>query len=49
MSGLEVLKQDVRYEIRSIGRSPDLAVATVMTMALGLGVNVSVFTVLDGC
>lgn len=43
-----MLKQDIDYAIRSIRRQPGLAAATVLTLALGLGLNVSVFTVLRG-
>ena len=48
MKHFEVLKQDIAYAIRSITRHPGLAAATVLTLALGLGLNVSVFTVLRG-
>jgi len=48
MNQFEALRQDVDYAIRSIRRHPGLAVATVLTLALGLGLNVSVFTVLRG-
>jgi predicted permease len=48
MEQFEVLKQDIHYAMRSIGRQPGLAAATVLTLALGLGLNVSVFTVLRG-
>ena len=48
MKHFEVLKQDIAYAIRSISRHPGLAAATVLTLALGLGLNVSVFTVLRG-
>ena len=48
MNQFEVLRQDIEYAIRSILRRPGLAAATVLTLALGLGLNVSVFTVLRG-
>ena len=48
MKHFEVLKQDIAFAIRSISRHPGLAAATVLTLALGLGLNVSVFTVLRG-
>ncbi len=48
MQQFEVLKQDIHYAIRSITRQPGLAAATVLTLALGLGLNVSVFTVIRG-
>src|ERR1700690_1182990 len=40
--------QDLCYALRSIARRPALAIATVLTLALGLGLNVGVFTVIDG-
>src|SRR3954462_8499681 len=48
MQLFDVFKQDIVYAIRSIVRQPGLAAATVLTLALGLGLNVSVFTVLRG-
>ena len=40
--------QDLSYALRSIARRPGLAVASVLTLALGLGLTVGVFTVIDG-
>src|SRR5579859_3244282 len=48
MRQLEVFSQDLRYALRSIRRQPGLALAAVLTLALGLGVNAGVFTVLQG-
>lgn len=48
MNQFDVLKQDIAYAVRSISRQPGLAAATVLTLALGLGLNVSAFTVLRG-
>ena len=42
------MSQYLRYAFRSIARQPGLALATVLTLALGLGLNVGVFTVVDG-
>ena len=42
------MRQDLRYALRSIARQPGLAIATVLTLALGLGLNIGVFTVIDG-
>jgi predicted permease len=42
------MRQHFRYAFRSIARQPGLALATVLTLALGLGLNVGVFTVVDG-
>ena len=43
-----MLSQDLHYAMRSIRRQPGLAIATVLTLALGLGLNVSVYTFLQG-
>ncbi len=36
------LRQDVRYAIRGMGRTPGFTVAAVATLALGLGLNASI-------
>ena len=43
----EMLLQDVRFALRSLRRSPFLACATVLTLALGIGLNTGVFTVIN--
>src|ERR1700722_509936 len=43
-----LMRQDLRYAFRSVARQPGLAIATVLTLALGLGLNAGVFTVIDG-
>jgi predicted permease len=45
---LEQLLQDVRFGLRTLWRSPGLTVAAVLAIALGIGVNVGVFSVLNG-
>jgi len=40
--------QDVHYGVRSLMRSPLLAGAVVLTLALGIGLNTAVFTVING-
>src|SRR5271157_2055488 len=44
--GLEALARDVRYGLRQFGRSPGFTAAAVLTLALGLGANTGIFTVL---
>jgi predicted permease len=39
--------QDLGYVLRSLRRSPGFVVAVVMTLALGIGANVAVLSVLD--
>jgi predicted permease len=36
--------QDVRYATRLLGRSPGHAIAVILVLALGIGTNISVFT-----
>jgi predicted permease len=43
---LEELARDVRYGLRQFGRSPGFTAAAVLTLALGLGANTAIFTVL---
>jgi macrolide transport system ATP-binding/permease protein len=45
---LEQLFQDVRFGIRTLLRSPGLTIAAVMAIALGIGINVGIFSVLNG-
>jgi macrolide transport system ATP-binding/permease protein len=45
---LEQFLQDARYGARSLGRSPSLTGAAVLAIALGVGINVGIFSVLNG-
>jgi predicted permease len=42
---LDRLTQDVRWTFRTLRRTPTFAIAAVLTLALGLGVNTAIFTV----
>ena len=42
------LWSDVRYALRSLSRSPGFAAAAIVTIALGVGVNSGLFTILNG-
>jgi predicted permease len=43
----EWIGQDLRYVIRSLQRSPGFLVTVALTLALGLGANVAIFSILD--
>jgi len=45
---LEDLAEDVRYGWRQLLRSPGFAAVAILTVALGIGANSAVFSVLDG-
>jgi hypothetical protein len=45
---LDSLAQDLRYAFRGMRRSPGFTMVAVMTLALGIAVNATVFTVTNG-
>src|SRR6266542_960019 len=45
---MEILIQDVRFALRSLRRSPGFAAVVVAVMALGIGVNTMIFSMVYG-
>ena len=44
---MDSLLQDLRHSVRALRKTPVFTFAAVLTLALGLGVNISVFTVMN--
>lgn len=46
-TGLETLMQDLKYSLRTLGRERGFTAAAVLVLALGIGANVAVFSVVN--
>jgi len=47
LPALDMLAQDVRYGLRTLGRSRGFTAAALATLAIGIGANAAIFTIVD--
>ncbi|HWF48347.1 MAG TPA: permease prefix domain 1-containing protein, partial [Bryobacteraceae bacterium] len=44
---LEQLRQDIRFSTRSLLKTPGFSITVVLTLALGIGANTAIFSLID--
>ncbi|MGA2046675.1 MAG: ABC transporter permease [Terracidiphilus sp.] len=45
---MQTLFYDLRYALRQLGKTPGLAMLAILTLALGVGANTAIFTIIEG-
>jgi len=44
---MQTLFYDLRYALRQLGKTPGLAMLAILTLALGVGANTAIFTIIE--